>query len=122
MVGLLGTVLGMIKSFLQISSGDVQGVRQMELAEGVSEALITTAAGLMIGIPALVFYSIFRGRVQKYIAELEAAATHLMALLHSQVERQPLSGSPGSSHRAREDYGVPAPSPLGGERQDLHGI
>lgn len=88
MVGLLGTVLGMIKSFLQISSGDVAGVRQMQLAEGVSEALITTAAGLMVGIPALVFYSLFRGRVQKYIAELEAAATHLMALLHSQVERQ----------------------------------
>ena len=55
MVGLLGTVLGMIKSFLQISSGDVTGVRQMQLAEGVSEALITTAAGLMIGIPALGF-------------------------------------------------------------------
>jgi biopolymer transport protein ExbB len=122
MVGLLGTVLGMIKSFLQISSGDVQGVRQMELAEGVSEALITTAAGLMIGIPALVFYSIFRGRVQKYIAELEAAATHLMALLHSQVERQPVSGSQGTTHRAREDYGMPVPSPLGGERQDVHGI
>ena len=88
MVGLLGTVLGMIKSFMQISGGDVQGVRQMGLAEGVSEALITTAAGLMIGIPALVFYSLFRGRVQKYIAELEAAATHLMALLHTQVEHQ----------------------------------
>lgn len=122
MVGLLGTVLGMIKSFLQISSGDVQGVRQMELAEGVSEALITTAAGLMIGIPALVFYSIFRGRVQKYIAELEAAATHLMALLHSQVERQQVPASQNSSHRAREDYGMPVPSPLGGERQDVHGI
>lgn len=123
MVGLLGTVLGMIKSFLQISSGDVQGVRQMELAEGVSEALITTAAGLMIGIPALVFYSIFRGRVQKYIAELEAAATHLMALLHSQVERQQtqqVAYTP--AQRAREDYAMPVPSPLGGDRQDVHGI
>lgn len=88
MVGLLGTVIGMIKSFMEISSGDVVGVKQMQLAEGVYEALVTTAAGLMIGIPALVFYSLFRGRVQKYIAELEAAATHLMALLHSQVERQ----------------------------------
>lgn len=105
MVGLLGTVLGMIKAFLQVSSGDVQGVRQMELAEGVSEALVTTAAGLMIGIPALVFYSIFRGRVQKYIAELEAAATHLMALLQSQVDRHP-----------------PLPSPLGGELKDVRGI
>jgi biopolymer transport protein ExbB len=122
MVGLLGTVLGMIKSFLEISSGDVQGVRQMGLAEGVSEALITTAAGLMIGIPALVFYSLFRGRVQKYIAELEAAATHLMALLHSQVERQQSSAAYTPAQRAREDYAMPVPSPLGGDRHDLHGI
>jgi biopolymer transport protein ExbB len=121
MVGLLGTVLGMIKSFLNISSGDVQGVRQMELAEGVSEALITTAAGLMIGIPALVFYSLFRGRVQKYIAELEAASTHLMALLHSQVERQS-SVSYTPAQRTREDYAMPVPSPLAAERPDLHGI
>lgn len=124
MVGLLGTVLGMIKSFLQISGGDVQGVRQMELAEGVSEALITTAAGLFIGIPALVFYSLFRGRVQKYIAELEAASTHLMALLHTQVEHQkPLEKEVhGTSQRTREDYSMPVPSPLGGNRPDLHGI
>ncbi len=123
MVGLLGTVLGMIKSFLQISAGDIQGVRQMELAEGVSEALITTAAGLMIGIPALVFYSIFRGRVQKYIAELEAAATHLMALLHAQVERQaPVSYTPTPQQRTRDDYAMPVPTPLGADRPDLHGI
>jgi len=122
MVGLLGTVLGMIKSFLQISGGDVSGVRQMELAEGVSEALITTAAGLMIGIPALVFYSLFRGRVQKYIAELEAAATHLMALLHSQVERQQPQPAHTAAQRTREDYAMPIPSPLGGERPDLQGI
>jgi biopolymer transport protein ExbB len=124
MVGLLGTVLGMIKSFMEIAGGDIQGVRQMGLAEGVSEALITTAAGLVIGIPALVFYSFFRGRVQKYIAELEAASTHLMALLHTQVEHQ----KPGEresyapSQRTREDYAMPVPSPLGGDRPDLHGI
>jgi biopolymer transport protein ExbB len=122
MVGLLGTVLGMIQSFLSISSGDVTGVRQMELAEGVSKALITTAAGLMIGIPALVFYSIFRGRVQKYIAELEAAATHLMALLHSQVERQQPHVAYTPAQRTREDYAMPVPSPIGGERQDVRGI
>lgn len=122
MVGLLGTVLGMIKSFLNIAAGDVSGVRQMELAEGVSEALITTAAGLMIGIPALVFYSLFRGRVQKYIAELEAAATHLMALLHTQVERQQPSTPLGSSQRTRDDYSMPLPNLLDVERPDLHGI
>lgn len=111
MVGLLGTVVGMIKSFQQISSGDVTGVRQMQLAEGVYEALITTAAGLMIGIPALIFYSLFRGRVQKYIAELEAAATHLMALLHSQVERQTELGKEADDLQLGR-----------GERKDLQGL
>jgi biopolymer transport protein ExbB len=60
--------------------------------------------------------------VQKYIAELEAAATHLMTLLHSQVERQQASYAPQSAaQRLREDYAMPLPSPLD-QRQDLHGI
>ena len=124
MVGLLGTVLGMIKSFLNISTGGFEGARQMQLASGVSEALITTAAGLMVGIPALVFYSIFRGRVQKYIAELEAASTHFMATLHSQIQRQTPAPAPypSPSRRHQEDYGMPVPSPLGDDRPDLHGI
>lgn len=123
MVGLLGTVIGMIKAFLEISSGEVAGVKQMGLAEGVSEALIATAGGLAISIPAFVFYAIFRGRVQKYVSELEAAATHLMALLHAQYERQqPAQPYPTPPLRPREDYAMPVPSPLAGERPDLHGI
>lgn len=121
MVGLLGTVIGMIKAFLEISSGGVeQGVRQMGLAEGVSEALIATAGGLAISIPALAFYSIFRGKVQKYTSELEAAATHFIAILHTQMDRQPQHAAP--SRGAREEYPMPAPSPHAGERPDLHGI
>lgn len=129
MVGLLGTVIGMIKSFLQISSGGFEGARQMQLAEGVSEALITTAAGLVIGIPALVFYSIFRGRVQKYIAELEAASTHLMALLQSQMPGRAPTSPPGSQQQAvprrvqeaalqpREDFAMPVH-----RHDDLRGV
>lgn len=83
MVGLLGTVIGMIKSFMEIAEGNFEGVKQMQLASGVSEALITTASGLVIGIVAVIFYSLFRGRVQRFIAELEAAATHLMAVMSS---------------------------------------
>lgn len=121
MVGLLGTVLGMIKSFQHISGGGFEGVRQLQLASGVSEALITTAAGLMVGIPALMFYSIFRGRVQKFVAELEAASTHLMALLHAQAQRN--GGGAGRGVReVREDYGIPAGGVRGDERPDLHGI
>lgn len=124
MVGLLGTVIGMIKAFIEISEGGKQGVREMGLAEGVSEALIATACGLGISIVALAFYSFFRGRVQKYIGELEAAATHIVALLHGQLERQPMQQSYPSAQpqRAREDYAMPVASPLGGERQDVHGI
>ncbi|MBL9158306.1 MAG: MotA/TolQ/ExbB proton channel family protein [Verrucomicrobiales bacterium] len=85
MVGLLGTVVGMIKSFESI--GKSSGVQHMELAPGVAQALITTAAGLIISIPALIFYSLFRGKVQKLIAELEAAMTHIMALLAAQYKR-----------------------------------
>ncbi len=124
MIGLLGTVIGMIKAFIEISSGEVAGVRQMGLAEGVSEALIATAGGLAISIPALVFYSIFRGRVQKYVAELEAAATHFIALLQGQLDRQPVGQSfgPPPVHRPREEYTMPAPPVMAAERPDLHGI
>lgn len=126
MVGLLGTVFGMIEAFMQIYSGQVQGVREMGLAEGVSKALIATAGGLAISIPALAFYSIFRGRVQKYSSELEAAATYFIALLHAQYERLPAQAAQSyvapAQQRAREDYAMPVASPLAGDRPDLHGI
>jgi len=122
MVGLLGTVLGMIEAFIEMSGGDVQGVRQMGLAEGVSKALIATAGGLGISILALAFYSIFRGRVQKYVSELEAAATHLVALLHAQFERQAVPSYTPAGQRSRENYAVPDASLMAGERPDLHGI
>jgi biopolymer transport protein ExbB len=82
MLGLFGTVLGMIRSF-SVVANDIASTRPMLLAEGVSEALVTTAAGLLIGIPAMAAYAFFRGRVQGLIADLEAATTHLMALLSS---------------------------------------
>jgi biopolymer transport protein ExbB len=83
MIGLFGTVVGMIKAFESIGSG----VQNMDLAPGVAQALVTTAAGLVVSIPSLIFYSLFRGRVQKLIAELEAAMTHIMALLAAQYKR-----------------------------------
>jgi biopolymer transport protein ExbB len=80
MLGLFGTVLGMIKSFSVVAS-DIVSSRPMMLAGGVSEALVTTAAGLCLGIPAMAAYAFFRGRVQSLIAELEAASTQLIALM-----------------------------------------
>lgn len=126
MIGLLGTVLGMIKSFAHISSSGIDSARQEMLAQGVSEALIATAAGLFVGIPALGAYSLFRARVQKYTAELESAATHLLAMIHSQVKR---GGRAPAMADEDEDFASPAlskvrssgKSPLD-DRPDLHGI
>lgn len=132
MIGLLGTVIGMIKSFMEIGRGNFEGVKQMELGVGISEALITTASGLVIGIVALVFYSVFRGRVQKFIAELEAASTHLMALLAAQYNR---SGGTTPKHSYAEQPSTieehftrqshspsDAPSPIEEVRPDVQGI
>ncbi len=126
LVGLLGTVFGMIEAFFSIAAGEVAGVREMGLAEGVSKALIATAGGLAISIPALAFYSVFRGKVQKYISELEAAATHFIALLQAQAERQhPHQTYPGQSQqqqRGRDEYPGAGASHRSGDRPDLHGI
>lgn len=85
MIGLFGTVIGMIQAFNGI--GEDAGVSHMKLAPGVAQALVTTATGLVVSIPCVIFYSIFRGKVQKLIAELEAAMTHIMALLAAQYKR-----------------------------------
>ena len=87
MLGLLGTVIGLITSFNHMSQVGVSGNQHMNVASGVYEALFNTAAGLGIGIPSLMVYSVYRGKVQRLISELEAASTHLMALLAAQYKR-----------------------------------
>lgn len=87
MLGLLGTTFGMITTFHEVGGKAYGGSNQLGLAQGVSEALLCTASGLIIGIPALIFYAIFRGKVNRLISEMEAATTHLMALLAVQYKR-----------------------------------
>ena len=69
MMGLLGTVMGMIKAFNVISESGSGNPGLV--ASGIAEALITTAAGLIIGIPALAAYHYFRGKVDKFIYDME---------------------------------------------------
>ncbi len=102
MVGLLGTVIGMIKAFMEIANGNIEGTKQLELAAGVWEALITTAGGLVISIVAMTFYSFFRGRVQNHTAELEAAGTHILALVGSQLNQR--EGLGAASQPLRDDF------------------
>lgn len=80
MLGLLGTVIGIIRSFGALGA-DLGTTRYVLLSKGISEALVNTCAGLAIGIPAMMFYAFFRGRVSKLISDLESAVTHVLALL-----------------------------------------
>ncbi len=79
LLGLLGTVTGMIKAFTVISNAGI-GNPQM-LAGGISEALITTAAGLTVAIPAFVFYKFLRSRVDKRILRMERASIEILDLI-----------------------------------------
>jgi len=81
LLGLLGTVLGMIKVFTVISQ---QGTGQASLlAGGISEALITTATGLVIGILALIVYNYFSNRAENYILDIEKYTITLLRKIRS---------------------------------------
>ncbi len=86
MVGLLGTVMGMLKAFQSVAL-DMARARPMALAEGVSQALVTTVAGLIVAIPAMVAYAYFRNRASRLISDLEAASADLAAELQEHVSR-----------------------------------
>ncbi len=89
LLGLLGTVFGMIKVFAVIMK---EGVGNPEtLAGGISIALITTATGLIIAIPSLIFYRYFRGKVNQLVVDMEEKAIKLVEILHG--EREYLSDS-----------------------------
>lgn len=79
LLGLLGTVLGIIESFLVLDFGSNSNPTMM--IPGISKALITTAAGMVIAIPALFAYRYFQRLVQEYISELEQQSTLFHAAL-----------------------------------------
>ena len=80
LLGLLGTVIGMVQVFTEITT---QGVgNPAALAGGISKALITTAAGLTVAIPALVGYRYYRTRVDTLVVEMEKEAIKLVEALH----------------------------------------
>ena len=81
LLGLLGTVVGMIKVFSQIT---LHGVGNPGLlADGISQTLVTTAAGLSIAIISLIFYRYFRRRVDTYVVAIEKEAIKMVDVLHN---------------------------------------
>ncbi len=95
MLGLFGTVVGILTSFGQIAQN--QGpARTLVLAGGVSTALISTAVGLIIGITAMVFYAIFRGRLNQLVSVLETESTLLVQELII-INRRAKNGTPAAT-------------------------
>ena len=77
LVGLLGTVLGMFQAFGGIASDVAAGAKPMVLAQGVSQAIVTTIFGLVVAIPCQVCHAILRRRTARRIAGLESLAVAL---------------------------------------------
>lgn len=87
LLGLLGTVFGMIRTFSVI---EAQGLGNAPaLAGGIAEALITTAAGLTIAIPSLVFHRLFLSHTRRLILETEAISVELVSLLMRNADTSP---------------------------------
>jgi len=81
LLGLLGTVLGMIQVFNVIKE---QGIGQAAaLSGGISEALITTVTGLFIGIPVLIFYNYFTKKAENFVLDIEKQSNYLIQKLHN---------------------------------------
>jgi biopolymer transport protein ExbB len=87
MLGLLGTVMGMVASFNQISVS-VGGVDPRRLASGIFEALMTTVMGLIVAIPSLYAYGVFRNRVDAVVATATTRAEDLVAPLKNGGDRR----------------------------------
>jgi len=84
LLGLLGTVIGMIKVFAAITSHGVGN--PSVLAGGISEALITTATGLSVAIPSLIFYRYFRGKVDELVIKMEEESLKIVDVMHGDRE------------------------------------
>lgn len=87
LLGLLGTVIGMIKVFAAITAAGVGDAQS--LAGGISEALLTTAAGLCVAIPTLIVYRFLRGRVDDLVMAMEGEAVRLLEALAGERSVRP---------------------------------
>ncbi|MFN6539415.1 MAG: MotA/TolQ/ExbB proton channel family protein [Nostoc sp. EkiNYC01] len=87
LLGLLGTVLGLITSFASLNLGDVGGSKTTSVTSGISEALVSTASGLIVAIFILMFANTFRGLYQRQIALIQEYGGQLELLYRRRYER-----------------------------------
>ncbi len=99
LLGLLGTVMGMIEAFQSIATNMALGRPEL-LAEGISKALVTTAAGLSVAIPALIAYLYFVSRVDRLVMEMDALGQEVVELVAGDAPRQPARSTAKRKARA----------------------
>jgi len=98
LLGLLGTVVGMIRAFNAIATSEALGRPEL-LARGISEALLTTAAGLTVAIPALIFYLFFVSRVDRLIIEIDALGQELVGAISADEFQEASHGTTAARPR-----------------------
>jgi len=101
LLGLLGTVVGMIRAFNNIATADALGRPEL-LAKGISEALLTTAAGLSVAIPALIFYLFFVSRVDQLIIQIDAVGQEVVNTISAE-ELESRGTRPAKSRRSKQE-------------------
>lgn len=87
LLGLLGTILGLIRSFASLKVGDVEGSKSVSVTGGISEALIATATGLVVAIFNLLFANTFRGLYQRQMGFIQEYGGQLELLYRRRYER-----------------------------------
>jgi biopolymer transport protein ExbB len=80
LLGLLGTILGLIRSFASLKLGEMGGSGAVEVTGGISEALVSTAIGLVVAVVALISANIFRGFYRRYLSALQSCGNQLELL------------------------------------------
>ncbi|MBD2493324.1 MotA/TolQ/ExbB proton channel family protein [Nostoc sp. FACHB-280] len=88
LLGLLGTVLGLITSFASLNIGDVGSTKTVGVTAGISEALVSTASGLVVAIFTLLFANTFRGLYQRQLARIQEYGGQLELLYRRRYERR----------------------------------
>lgn len=99
MLGLLGTVTGMIQSFDQLAAGRSE---PQDLAGGIGQAMLTTAGGLIVGIPAMFLYFFFRNKLMIAVTDIQKSTTFLIDVLSGELQLEEAAEPVGASADAGE--------------------
>lgn len=102
MLGLMGTVYGMIESFRVIANSPGQP-KPSDLADGISTALFTTIEGLAVAIPAMIFYSLLRNRVARFVLEVGMISEGLMSRFSTMGKKPGGGGAPQAAPAAKQE-------------------